>query len=92
MILVDKKILTGGMAMLIIGLVLTINISATIPVGQAGMTDEEKYDLRVLEEENKNYNTLAGILFGLGFLLVLISFGARRRKGKPTKNIEKETE
>ena len=51
MILVDKKILTGGMAMLIIGLVLTINISATIPVGQAGMTDEEKYDLRVLEEE-----------------------------------------
>ena len=42
MVLVNKKILAGGMAMVIVGLILTINISATIPVGQAGMTDEEK--------------------------------------------------
>ena len=93
MILVDKKILTGGMAMLIVGLILTISINASVPVGQAGMTEEEVIDLMLAEQENEDYNTLAGILFGLGFLLVLISFGARRKKGsKQKKNIEKKIE
>jgi len=92
MVLVNKKMLAGGIAMVIIGLALTININASVPVGQAGMTEEEVIDLLIAEQENKDYSTLAGILFGLGFLLVLISFGARRRKGKPTKKIKKEAE
>ena len=41
MVLVNKKMLTGGMLMIIVGLVLTININAAIPIGQAGMTEEE---------------------------------------------------
>ena len=80
------------MLMIIVGLVLTININAAIPVGQAGMTEEEVIDLLIAEQENEDYNTLAGILFGLGFLLVLISFGARKKKGKPTKQVEKKVE
>ena len=84
--------LVGGMLMIIVGLVLTININAAIPVGQAGMTEEEVIDLLLAEQENEDYNTLAGILFGLGFLLVLISFGARKKKGKPTKQVEKKVE
>jgi hypothetical protein len=92
MVLVNKKMLVGGMLMIIVGLVLTININAAIPVGQAGMTEEEVIDLLIAEQENEDYNTLAGILFGLGFLLVLISFGARKKKGKPTKQVEKKVE
>jgi len=92
MVLVNKKMLVGGMAMVIVGLVLTININAASPIGQAGMTEEEVIDLMIAEQENADYNTLAGILFGLGFLLVLISFGARRKKGTPTKNVEKKAE
>ena len=84
--------LAGGMLMIIVGLVLTININAAIPVGQAGMTEEEVIDLLIAEQENEDYNTLAGILFGLGFLLVLISFGARKKKGKSTKQVEKKAE
>ena len=84
--------IVGGMLMIIVGLVLTININAAIPVGQAGMTEEEVIDLLLAEQENEDYNTLAGILFGLGFLLVLISFGARKKKGKPTKQVEKKVE
>jgi uncharacterized membrane protein YciS (DUF1049 family) len=84
--------LAGGMLMIIVGLVLTININAAIPIGQAGMTEEEVIDLLIAEQENEDYNTLAGILFGLGFLLVLISFGARKKKGKPTKQVEKKVE
>ena len=92
MVLVNKKMLAGGMLMIIVGLVLTININAAIPVGQAGMTEEEVIDLLIAEQDNEDYNTLAGILFGLGFLLVLISFGARKKKGKPTKQVEKKAE
>ena len=73
MVLVNKKMLAGGMAMVIVGLVLTININAAVPIGQAGMTEEEKLDLMLAEQENEDYNTLAGILFGLGFLLLIIN-------------------
>ncbi len=90
MVLVNKKMLVGGMLMIIVGLVLTISINDAVPVGQAGMTEEEVIDLLIAEQENEDYNTLAGILFGLGFLLVLISFGARKKKGKPTKQVEKK--
>ena len=92
MVLVNKKMLAGGMLMIIVGLVLTISINDAVPVGQAGMTEEEVIDLLIAEQENEDYNTLAGILFGLGFLLVLISFGARKKKGKPTKQVEKKAE
>ena len=84
--------LVGGMAMVVVGLVFTININAAVPTGQAGMTEEEVIDLMIAEQEHADYNTLAGILFGLGFLLMLISFGARRKKGTPTKNVEKKAE
>ena len=84
--------LVGGMLMIIVGLVLTVSINDAVPVGQAGMTEEEVIDLLIAEQENEDYNTLAGILFGLGFLLVLISFGARKKKGKPTKQVEKKAE
>ena len=92
MVLVNKKMLVGGMLMIIVGLVLTISINDAVPVGKAGMTEEEVIDLLIAEQENEDYNTLAGILFGLGFLLVLISFGARKKKGKPTKQVEKKAE
>jgi uncharacterized membrane protein YphA (DoxX/SURF4 family) len=89
MILVDKKILAGGLAMIIVGIILVVNISATMPAGQTGMTEEEVVDLLIAQQENQDYNTLAGILIGVGFLLVLISFGARRKKDS-TKRKEKK--
>ena len=88
--LVDKKIFAGGLSMLIIGMIIIININATMPVGQSGMTDEEVIDLMTKQQENKDMNTLAGILIGVGFMLILISFGARRkRKGSPEKEEKK---
>ena len=89
MVLVNKKILTGGLAMLIVGIVLSVNISATMPAGQAGMTEEEVIDLMIAQQETQDYNTLSGILIGIGFLLVLISFGARKRKDS-AKKVEKK--
>jgi ABC-type Fe3+ transport system permease subunit len=88
--LVDKKILAGGIAMLIVGIIIMINLNATIPVGKSGMTEEEIIDLMTKQQENQDMTTLAGILIGIGFMLILVSFGARRRKkGSPEKEEKK---
>ena len=78
--------------MMIVGIILTININATMPAGQAGMTEEEIIDLMIAQQEIQDFNTLSGILIGIGFLLVLISFGARRRKGSTKKEEKKPVE
>jgi len=88
-VLVDKKIFAGGMAMLIIGTIIMINLNLTMPIGHAGMTNEEIIDLMMKQKENQEKNTLVGILIGIGFMLILISFGARRRKGSPKKEEKK---
>lgn len=87
--LVDKKMLGGGIAMLVVGIIIIINLNTTMPVGHSGMTEEEVIDLMVKQQENQDMNTLAGILIGIGFMLILISFGARRRKGSPKKEEKK---
>ena len=78
--------------MLVIGIILAVSISSTMPAGQSGMTEEEIIDLMTAQQEIEDYSTLSGILIGVGFLLVLISFGARRKKGTPTKTVEKKIE
>ena len=84
--------LIGGLVMMIVGIILTVNINATMPAGQAGMTEEEIIDLMIAQQEIQDFNTLSGILIGIGFLLVLISFGARRRKGSTKKEEKKPVE
>ncbi len=90
LVLVDKKMLIGGLGMVIVGIILTVSITASMPAGQTGMTEEEVIDLMMAQQETQDYNTLSGILIGIGFLLVLISFGARRKKGS-TKKVEKKS-
>ena len=63
-----------------------------MPVGQTGMTEEEVIDLLTAQQETQDFNTLSGILIGIGFLLVLISFGTRRRKGSVKKEEKKSAE
>jgi len=62
------------------------------PTGHVGMTEEEIIDLMVAEDENQALQLLYGLLIGVGFLLVLISFGARRRKGSAKKTEKKPAE
>jgi len=90
LVLVDKKMLICGLGMVIVGIILTVSITASMPAGQTGMTEEEVIDLMMAQQETQDYNTLSGILIGIGFLLVLISFGARRKKGS-TKKVEKKS-
>ena len=91
MVLVDKKILTGGIVMIIAGIILTVTMSES-PAGQPGMTEEDIIDLMVAEDANQAYELLSGILMGIGFLLVLISFGARRKKDSVKRQEKKPVE
>ena len=90
MVLVDKKILSGGLVMMIVGIVLSLYLSSVISVGTSGMNEEETLDLLIRQQENQDMNNLSGILMGIGFLLVLISFGARRKRKGGVKKVEKK--
>jgi hypothetical protein len=89
MILVDKKILSGGIAMVAVGLTLLLYFGSATPLGTADMTEEQAQELERKQRESRDYSNLAAMLAGIGFLLVLISFGARRKKGG-AKAIEKK--
>jgi len=90
MVLVDKKILSGGLVMIIVGIVLSLYLSSVMSVGTSGMTEEETLDLLIRQQENQGLNNLSGILMGIGFLLVLVSFGARRKRKGGVKKVEKK--
>ena len=92
MVLVDKKMLVGGIVLLSIGILISINVNSSVPVGHSGMSEEEIIDLMVAQQENQDYNTLSGIMMGIGFLLILISFGARRKKNSAKKQEKKPVE
>lgn len=77
--------------MIVAGIIVTI-ISADQPTGQAGMSEEEIIDLMISEDQNQAYQMLSGILIGIGFLLVLISFGARRKKDSVKRKEKKPAE
>ena len=80
----------AGVIMIIVGTIILLYLTETTPVGKAGMTEDEKINLQLAELENSDYRTLSGILIGFGFLLVLISFGARRKRKGGAKKIEKK--
>ncbi len=90
MVLVDKKILSGGLAMLVVGITISLYLNSVVPIGTSGMSEEETLDLLTKQQENQDVSTLAGILMAIGFLLVLISFGARRKRKDGAKIVEKK--
>ena len=87
--LIDRRILVGGLAMLVVGIALSAYIGQLAPVGVSGMSEEKALEVVLKQRENQDMNTLAGILIGVGFLLVLISFGARRKRRGGPKRVEK---
>ena len=76
--------------MIAVGITISLYLSAIMPIGTPGMTEEETIDLLLAQQENEDYNTLAAILMGIGFLLVLVSFGARKKRKGGAKKEEKK--
>ena len=88
--LIDKKMLVSGVVMIIVGFTVSLYLTESAPIGKANMTSDEKLNLILAERENSDFRLLSGILIGFGFLLILISFGARRRQKGSTEKIKKK--
>ena len=82
--------LIGGTIMIVVGITISWYLTESVPIGKADMTEDEKLNLILAERENSDYRLLSGILIGFGFLLILVSFGTRRRRSGSTKKIEKK--
>jgi len=82
--------MVGGVMMIIVGITISWYLTEITPIGKTGMTEEEKINLLLAERENSDYRILSGLLIGFGFLLILISFGARRKREGGAKKIEKK--
>ena len=89
-LLIDKRMLIGGAIMIMIGITISWYLTESAPIGKADMTEDEKLNLLLAERENSDYRLLSGILIGFGFLLILVSFGARRKRKGGTEKIEKK--
>ena len=88
--LIDKRMLIGGAVMIVVGFTISWYLAESAPIGKDNMTDDEKLNLILAERENSDFRLLSGILFGFGFLLILISFGARKKRKGGAKKIEKK--
>ena len=88
--LIDKRMLIGGVVMIVVGFTISWYLTESAPIGKANMTDDEKLNLILAERENSDFRLLSGLLIGFGFLLILISFGARRKRKGGAKKIEKK--
>ena len=82
--------LIGGAIMIVVGITISWYLAESAPVGKVNMTEDEKLNLILAEQENSDYRLLSGILIGFGFLLILVSFGARRRRKGGAEKIEKK--
>ena len=82
--------MVAGIVMIVVGFAASWHLTEFTPIGMTGMTEDEKLNLLIAERENSDYRLLSGILIGFGFLLLLISFGARRKHKGGAKKIEKK--
>ncbi|HZS73897.1 MAG TPA: hypothetical protein VFA69_05275 [Candidatus Nitrosotalea sp.] len=83
----DKRVFALGIAMLVAGFSVYGYLNENVPAGKADMTQDEINALNEAEVVNAGLSNVAGLVGGLGFFIVLISIGLRRKKkggeGKP---------
>jgi hypothetical protein len=83
----DKRIFFAGIAILAVGIIISLFLYNNIPVGKPGMTESETIQFYQDEATYTSLSTLFQIVAGIGFFLLLISIGLKRRQrggaGKP---------
>ncbi|MBI3623690.1 hypothetical protein HY212_06460 [Candidatus Pacearchaeota archaeon] len=83
----DKRIFFAGIAILAVGITISLYLNSIIPLGKPGMTEAETLQFYQDEATYTSLSTLFQIISGLGFFLLLISIGLKRKQkggtGKP---------
>ena len=84
----DKRILFTGIAILAVGITISFYLNSNVPVGKPEMTEDETLKLYQDEATYTSLSTLFQIIAGLGFFILLISLGLKRKqKGGTGKSI-----
>ena len=83
----DKRIFFIGIILLAVGVTVSLYFNTNMPVGKSDMTEEEALKLYQDEAVYTSLSTLFQIVAGLGFFILLISLGLKRKRkggaGKP---------
>jgi len=84
---VDKRVFALGIAMLVTGFSVYGYLNENAPTGKTGMSQDEINALNQAEVVNTGLGNITAMIGGVGFFIVLISIGLKRRKkggeGKP---------
>ena len=84
----DKRIFSAGIAMLVFGIASSMYLNSTYPVAnRGGLTDDETRELLRAQADNQALSSLFHIVAGLGFFLLLISMGLKRKKSGAGKTV-----
>lgn len=83
----DKRIFTAGVALLAAGIVIRLYLNSTYPVGRSGMSEADAALLLQAQATNHALSDLFSIIAAIGFFILLISFGLKRKKGDAGKII-----
>lgn len=91
----DKRIFFAGITILAVGITISLYLNSTMPLGKPGMTEAETLQFYQDEATYTSLSTLFQIIAGLGFFLLLISIGLKRKQkgstGKPITQKPTET-
>ena len=84
----DKRIFSAGIAMLVFGIASSMYLNSTYPfANRGGMTEDETRELLRAQADNQALSSLFHIVAALGFFLLLISMGLKRKKGGAGKTV-----
>jgi len=78
---VDKRIFSLGIALLVSGIIIRFYLNSTYPVGRSGMSEQETLLLLQNQATNHALSDLFSIITAIGFFILLISLGLKRKKG-----------
>ena len=83
----DKRIFAAGIAMLVVGVSLSLYLNNTMPVARGNVTEQEAALILDAQATYQQLVSLFGYVAAFGFLITLISVGLKRKKGGAGKTI-----
>ena len=83
----DKRIFSAGIAMLVVGVSVSLYLNNTMPVARGNVTEQEAALLLDAQATYRQLVAMFGYVAAFGFLITLISVGLKRKKGGAGKTV-----
>ena len=83
----DKRIFSAGIAMLVVGVSVSLYLNNTMPVARGNVSEQEAALLLDTQSTYHQLASLFGYVAAFVFLITLISVGLKRKKGGAGKTV-----